>query len=246
MTVEVRALSTIALLIILAACDDNPPSEGDDDYPVDETSSDFQDSDGTDGDTGCLYKTTPLDSTEVGSENIPFTAGDLLTLFEGQQLHHAVYATENEVVEQLPLGGDTILLLTVNYDGGGIRDIIGNAPECGCFLEVDVNVSALTSDTAFAEEVPGIAFFYKNEVENVFQARLFADLEVDALEGGFEIQRFIKPPNPEEVVLFLDQQVDEDGVLLGSVVIMTRGDTDDAPETKYYQHVLTWRSILLL
>ena len=193
----------------------------------------------------CLYKTNLLESLETASENMAFSGGDLLSLFEGEQLHRAIYATENDTVEQTPLGGDTILLLKVAYDDGEVRDVVGNAPECGDYLEIDVTVSARTSDTAFAEEVDGVIYFYKNEVEEEFEARLYADLKLDALSGRFEINRYVRPPNPEEVIVFLDQQIDVEGTLLGSVVVMTKGGDDDADEA-FYQEALSWQTALVL
>lgn len=197
-------------------------------------------------DSGCLYKTVVLDSLDLESERVGFTGGELLYLFEGEQLHHARYAIENEIVEQSPLGGDTLLLLTVKYQDGEIRDLIGKDPSCGNYLEVDVTVSARTSDTAFAEEVDGTLYFYKNEVENVFTPRLYAVLDAAGLEGQFEIQGYIDPPSPESVLLYLDQIIDEEGAHQGSIIVMTSEAGEDIYTSDSYQRVLGWQTKVFL
>jgi hypothetical protein len=194
----------------------------------------------------CLYKITTLDSLDVVSENIGFTGADLLSLFEGTRLHLARYATENEINEQSPLGGDTILALSVEHDEGEIRDIVGKEPSCGNYLEIDVVVAVRTSDMAFAEEASGILYFYRNEVENIFTTHLYADLDADDLEGDFEIQDFIEPSSAENVLLYLDETIDEKGTLQGSVIVMTSEAGHEVDASDYVKYVLSWKTSIFI
>ena len=243
-TVSIFSMFLLSV-VLLPNCVDEEKSTSEDELQTVEMDADVEETEGEPGST-CLFKTTALDSLDVVSESIGFTGGDLLGLFEGDQLHHAVYATENDIIEQSPLGGDTILALTVEYDNGEIRDMLGKVPACGNYLEVDVSVTVRTSDTAFAEEATGVLYFYKNEIEEIFTTRLFANLDPNQLEGHFEIQSYIQPSAPEQVLLYLDERVYDDGICQGSIVVMTSEALDDASSSDHFQHVLSWQSVFLL
>ena len=94
MPVHFKAVSTALLSIVLFVnCLEEEKSTTDDELQTVELDAEVEESENG-SDSTCLYKTTVLDSLEIVSENIGFSGGDLLSLFEGGQLHHAVYATE--------------------------------------------------------------------------------------------------------------------------------------------------------
>ena len=248
MSVLSKAVYTFffSVSVILSGCVDggNPPN--DDSSQTSGADIELEDAESDNADGVCLYRTTVLDSLESESVNVGYRGADLLALFEGEQLHHAVYAEENEVVEQSPLGGDTILLLSVSYDDGEIRDIEGKTPSCGHYLEMDVNVEIKTSDTAFAEEVSGVLYFYKNEVEDILDVRLYAVLDPGSLEGGFEIARILEPASSDQLMLYLVEAIDNNGAYQGSLVVRTGDGEENLAESQYYQNVLSWQTMIVL
>ena len=80
---------------------------------------------------------------------------------------------------------------------------------------------------------------------DTFVARLYASLDPKALDGKFEIKRYIRPAAPVQVRLFVDEHIDEEGVLQGSFVVMTSETNDDSASSEYFQHVLSWQSAIL-
>ena len=51
-------------------------------------------------------------------------------------------------------------------------------------------------------------------------------------------------PSPEKVLIYLDEIIDVEGVLQGSVIVMTSEAGKDIYTSKYRQRVLSWQTAL--
>ncbi len=176
------------------------PACGDDD---DDDDSSGDDDDGGDdgGDENaydvCDETTTTLDGAGDVSALVGVSADDVLTVTGGGFVVPATWSADTSLLTQSPLGGETQLTVTIDFEGGEIREIesVPNedggqeiAMDCLHRLEIDVTLGVETDDGAFAESWPAtLTQSLASGGAGLATPALLADFDPYALAGNFEI-----------------------------------------------------------
>jgi hypothetical protein len=210
-----------------------------------------KDDDGTQAEaySGCEDTVLALSATDVVSDLLGWSADDLLGWADGGFTVTAGWSSDTAVLTQSPQGGETELVVTIAYDGGGIREVDSQpvegeneiALDCQPRLEVEVVITVATADGAFDETWTAVlsrSVSYQTDDEQPLM--LQAGFDPTGLVGGFEIES-IPGPVPDAVSAVFSTTASQ--WFEGSIDILveqSEGEGDDGTVSQASHVALAW------